>query len=348
MNLPIHSLNTRLITYLERENITLGLADGKMGFCIYFYYLSSVYTHTSYRKIAEKLLDDTFENVDAINSIDVKNGLAGIGLGINYLIKNNYVGGNVNIILKDIDDIIFKNLSYFKYSEKIDTLSIIHILYYLSVRLKNQKQGHENEYLFRELIIQTVNNLYERIDLSFYEEPLAYNIDYPLPQLLLVLSEIYQLNFYNYRLIKIIEELSYKVLSAFPVLHSNRLYLLWGMNAIQRQIKSKNWEKHIRLIHDQIDVDIILNQELRDKNIFVNNGYASIYYLMISLKNYFSPEQIKLYSERTLQKIESSAMWNVLQESQYFDRHKGLLSGFSGTALILNLIHGKKQNEHEN
>ena len=31
MDLPIHSLNTKLIAFLEKKNVSLGLADGKMG-----------------------------------------------------------------------------------------------------------------------------------------------------------------------------------------------------------------------------------------------------------------------------------------------------------------------------
>lgn len=337
MNLQIHSLNTRLINSLEKENISLGLADGRMGFCIYFYYLSSVYTNTNYKKIAGELLDDIFENIDTISSIDVKNGLAGIGLGVDYLIKNNYVKGNVNVILNDIDDVIFKNLSCSKYIEKIDTLSLMHILYYLCVRLKSQKVGDENEYLFRELIIQTVNNLYEHIDLSFYEEPFAYNIDYPLPQFLFVLSEVYTFNFYNYRLIKIIEELSYKVLPILPLLHCNRLYLLWGMNALNKKIKNKNWEQHIRLICRQIDMNTILFQELKDKDIFFSNGAVSIYLMLSNLTEMLHGTTNS--KNKILTRIKESRMWDLsISESQYLDKYKGMYNGYYGTILFGELV----------
>lgn len=336
MNLPIHSLNTKLISFFKREDISLGLADGKMGFCIYFYVSGRNERNREYEAVAEKLLDDIFENIDAVNSIDVKNGLAGIGLGVDYLIKNNYVKGNINVILKDIDDVIFRNLSYSKYYEKIELLSLIHILYYLCIRLESQKQGCENEYLFRELIIQTINILYERIDLSFYEEPFAYNIDYPLPQLLFVLSKIYSLDFYNYRLIKIIEELSYKVLSTFPILHSNRLYLLWGMGALNRLIKNKQWEKYTCLLKNQIDIETLLNQELRNKNIYFNEGITSIYYLINSLSNYFSREESDTIRKQTVAKINSSEVWNSLKDNpQYFESHTGLYNGFTGVSLLL-------------
>ncbi len=341
MDTPIHILNETLISSLKDTDMPLGLADGKMGICIYFYILSRYEKNKEYENIAENILDEIFENIDVVNSIDVKNGLTGIGLGIDYLIKNNYVKGNINAILNDIDDVIFKNISYSKYIEKIDALSLIHILYYLCVRLKSQKTDSENEYLFRELVIQTVNNLYERIDLSFYEEPFVYTIDYPVSQLLFVLSEVCSLNFYNYRLEKIVEELSYKILSIIPLLHCNRLYLLWGMNYLNKEIKDERWEKHIQLISSHIDMDIIIEQELMDKNIFFKDGFVNIY-LMISNLTYLLPD-ISYYKDKILWRIKESRMWNsLLSEYKYFDGHKGLYNGYCGTALFMRLVKNGK------
>lgn len=204
--------------------------------------------------------------------------------------------------------------------------------------MKDQKENSEEEYLFKELIIQTINNLYERVDLKFYEEPLSYTVDYPLPQLLFVLSEIYSFNFYRQRLDKIIEKLGCKTLSTIPLLHSNRLYLLWGMISLQKYIQDKNWEKHIKLIKEQIDIEVILNSELRDKNIFFNDGYASVYMLIMSLDNLFSFPLIERYTNRIYQKIWRSSIWQRLQDTKYFNAYRGLCSGFCGTILILNKI----------
>lgn len=336
MDFPVYSLNEKLITFLQKENIPLGLAEGKMGLCIYFYVLGRNLRNKEYEAVAEKLLDDIFENIGVINSIDVKNGLAGIGLGVDYLIKNNYVKGNINVILKDLDDIIFKNLSYPQYYEKIDSLSLIHILYYLCIRLKQQKQGSENDYLYRELIIQTVNNLYEHIIPTFYDEPFAYNIDYPLPQFLFVLSKLYSLDFYNYRLIKIIEELSYKVLSIMPLFHCNKLYLLWGMDALNKLIKDEHWEKHIVLLKEHIDITHILNHELRNKNIYFNDGITSLCYFINSLPDYFSREESDITGKQIVERINSSEVWSLLKDNpQYFENHTGLYNGFTGVSLLL-------------
>lgn len=336
MNTSIDSLNKTLISSLNNPTMPLGLAHGKMGICIYFFVLSRYEENKEYKSVADKILDEIFERISEIQSIDVKNGLSGIGIGIDYLIKNNYTRGDINKILEDIDDILFKNLSYPQYYEKIDTFHTTHLIYYLCVRLKDQKENSDEEYLFKELIIQTVNNLYERINISFYEEPLFYTLDYPLPQLLFVLSEIYKLNFYNYRIIKIVEELSYKVLSIIPILQCNKLYLLWGIDALNKQVNNINWERHIFLLKNNINIEHILCSEIRNKNIYFNDGLASIYYLIDSLSDYFDNSEINMTKKKIVDKIMSSNAWEQLKgNQQYFEMHTGLFNGFIGTSILL-------------
>lgn len=314
----------------------LGLAHGKMGICIYFFVLSRYEENKKYKSVADKILDEIFERILEIQSIDVKNGLSGIGIGIYYLIKNNYTKGNINKILEDIDDILFKNLSYSKYSEKIDSHSLIHILYYLCIRLKSQKKGSENEYLYQELIILTVNNLYEYLPPNFYDEPFAYNTDYLLPQFLFILSKIYKLDFYNYRIIKTVEELSYKVLSIIPILQCNKLYLLWGIDALNKQIKNIDWERHILLLKTNINIEHIFCKEIRNKNIYFNDGLTSIYYLIDTLSDYFDNNKINIAKKQIVDKIKSSNAWEQLKENQqYFEMHTGLFNGFIGTSILL-------------
>ncbi|HCT95233.1 MAG: hypothetical protein A2X19_02630 [Bacteroidetes bacterium GWE2_39_28] len=331
--------NKHLIQSLVKQDFPIGLANGKMGICIYLYITGRVESNEEYLSLADKLLDEITNHISGL-PVDVENGLGGIGLGVNFLAKSNYIKGNLNLILEDIDNVIFKNLSYTKFVEKIDVLSLIQILYYLYIRLKAQRKNSENELLLKELIISTINHIYEKIDLEFFEEYLFYSINYPLPQLLYVFSEIYSLEFYNYRLIKIIEELEHKILSVLPLLNSNKLYLLWGLDSLQRRIQNKNWEKQIKVIKDQINLDMIFDNELKDKNIFFNEGVTSIYFFINSLKDYFSPEYLYVYNTKILKKIESSTVWTLVpKEPQYVNSYLGLYGGLCGPALVLNLTH---------
>ena len=99
----IEILNTRIFN--EKGGDSIGLADGKMGLCIYFYYISRMYKSIEYKKNAELLIGGIFDKVVNINVYDIKTGLAGIGLGIDYLVENEYVKGDINDILEDVDEI---------------------------------------------------------------------------------------------------------------------------------------------------------------------------------------------------------------------------------------------------
>jgi hypothetical protein len=49
-----------------------------MGVCISFYWLGRYYNDTQYTNIAEKLIEEIFEQVSTVNSTDIENGLSGI------------------------------------------------------------------------------------------------------------------------------------------------------------------------------------------------------------------------------------------------------------------------------
>ena len=70
-----------------------------------------------------------------------------------------------------------------------------------------------------------------------------------MPQYLYVLSETYKLEFYNYKIIKLIEEAEVYILSIIPAINANKLYLLWGIYALTRQIDMPKLEEHKKLIH---------------------------------------------------------------------------------------------------
>ena len=331
--------NQKLIHLLDSSSISNGLASGKMGYCIYFYRLSRLLNNRHYESVAEKILCDLLPNIKNLNALDLSNGLSGIGLGIDYLIKEKYVQGDINHILRNVDDFIFAGLSYPQKQQRITLLDITYLLVYLNVRLKDQKKGSEQEYLFKELIIQTINSFYERIGLAFFEEPDTFTIDYPLPLFLYVLSLAYKHDFYNNRIEKIIGELSPKLLSILPTLHANRLFFIWGMNSIQKVINRKDWDDHILFLANTLNMELIVTDELRDKSIFLKDGLTGIYLIAEGMENNFSyPKKISEFKKKILSKISRSQVWEMMNTETYFSKKAGLLDGYCGVSLLLQTI----------
>lgn len=330
----LKTLNKKLESILLNDNISLGLYEGKMGVCIYYYYMYRETNDDYFRKIGEKILDEICSRIDTLDHLDVKYGLAGIGLGINYLIKGKYIEGDVNEILTSVDSKIFKYLSYISLDNDLDLFSMIHLLYYWYIRILDQKKDSNSDLLYKELVVQLLNLTYLRFleANSQQERALVYRIDYELPQFLYVLNCVFELNYYNSKIKYIINELYPIICSTYPLLHSNRLFLLWGMNHVNRDIITKEWMRHESLLYENIDVKTIIDVELKDKNIYFNNGVSSLYFIIQDLENRFMNNDYSLLEY----KIENAQVWNMLlKDDKYFKCHIGLFNGFCGTAISL-------------
>lgn len=328
--------NQQLISFAEQPQVPLGLFYGKTGWAIYLFEMSRIKCDKILETSAVNIISNVCFQIDSLKSIDLKDGLAGIGLGINYLIKKKFIAGNVNEILQDIDDRIYREVSYPASFGKIDTLSKIQIVYYFLVRLKELKPTSENSFLFKELIMESINSIHKSIETMSFEEPLSYNVEYLLPQLLFLFSSLFELKFYNYRLTRITDELSYHILSIFPRLHFNRLYLLWAMDKLNNLKQDKTWEKHINLLYNQLDVNCIINDEIPSYNIFFNDGLVSIHKLLSKLKCYYSTAQMVQFEKSIMHKIMTSGAWDKFAND--WSKCFGLYDGYSGTILSLNRI----------
>ena len=330
----INTINSLLASSFEQEN-SLGLSNGKMSGCIYFYVASRNQSNERYRKIAGKLLDDIFNGIGYIDSLDVRTGLAGIGIGLSYLANNKYVTGDINKVLGDLDDKIFKHLCDEKTYEINNNITVIQLLYYLYIRLTNLENIPEQKYLFEELTIHAINNIYEKTTSVFFYEPLSFNLDYKLPQFLLILEKISSLNFYNERIKKIMEELSFKILTIIPLLNSNRLYLLVAMKSIAKWFDINGWNKHMMFIEDKLELNTIYEQEFNYDNIYINNGYAGILLLLGKIMSLNNPIYIK-HKENLIRIINTHEVVKFQEEPKYLDSHKGLFNGITGVIMAIN------------
>lgn len=335
MNTWVDNFNIKAIDILNKvNNVPLNLGNGKMGLCIYYYYISRKENSALYKRTAEKLLNDVVENIQSIKSINITDGLAGIGMGISYLIKNKYISGSTNKILSDLDDEIFRKLTDTHFLQNIEISSLIQSLFYWTTRIKEQRKNSENEELFKGLVIDLINLLHFKLTKdSFDEKHLYYNfLSYELPQIHFILKRINDLDFYNYRISKIVEELLHQSYTRIPALNGSKLCLIWGLNETYKYQQSDSCKKHIEILKNELDINILLTKELRNKNIFLNDGCPSVFWLLVSLREYFSVNEFQNYLNLINTKIEKSEIWEEILEddNQDYSTKLGLLNGFSG------------------
>lgn len=81
----------------------LGLFHGKMGIVIFFAHYGRYVNSKLYNDFSEILLNEIFEEIYQMIDISFESGLCGIGWGIEYLLENNYIEGDSDEILSDID-----------------------------------------------------------------------------------------------------------------------------------------------------------------------------------------------------------------------------------------------------
>ncbi|MDR1719571.1 MAG: hypothetical protein LBR67_05545 [Dysgonamonadaceae bacterium] len=85
-----------------------GLHDGKMGIILFLYRYADYSNCKYYSEIADDMLDKVLRSI-ATTSPCFENGLAGIGLVVNCLIRKGYVDGDSNEVLQDVDKKIFSD-----------------------------------------------------------------------------------------------------------------------------------------------------------------------------------------------------------------------------------------------
>ena len=182
----------------------VSLFHGKMGLSIYFYHLYVIESNPEYHSKAEQLLDQIFQNDLSINQpIDVEDGLAGIGTGVTWLVKNRFIQGDLNELLEVIDDAIYRRMAFQNTPAHFSATELLHLTGYLYIRLKDQT-NKDLQIIYQDLIIKILNMLYSKIDDEFLNEYFSFSIyHYQLPVLLWLFSHLLEAGFYNDRIYKI-------------------------------------------------------------------------------------------------------------------------------------------------
>ena len=77
----------------------IGLFYGRMGIILFFVRYARISGLRQYEYLAEMLLEEIHKDMP----IQLASGLCGIGWGIEYLVRNGFMTGDTDKILKDID-----------------------------------------------------------------------------------------------------------------------------------------------------------------------------------------------------------------------------------------------------
>lgn len=88
-----------------------GLVHGKMGIAIFFFYYAQFSDNELFADYAMDLINEMLDQLHVNSPADYEKGMAGIGVGINYLIQNNFLIVE-NDICEDFDERMIRAVMY--------------------------------------------------------------------------------------------------------------------------------------------------------------------------------------------------------------------------------------------
>lgn len=340
----LKEINGYLLENANEEN-GLGLLHGKLGLSIYFYHLARKTENQEFHLVAENLVGELFEKLsEAKLPIDFENGLAGIACGISYLVNSDFVEADLDETLGELDDRVYKFLEVQKTNLPADLKSgILGYLTYCLVRLENSlKSGHtSNIYIFQKLGAELINQLGQLVEEEKLQErePQLFSLFWEFPIVLILLARSKRLQVNSKKIERIFDYLLPSLLSFFPRLHSNRLYLLLGIESVLKEIDSPDLRKHALFIKESIDKEVIFYSECKSLNICILDGVSGLRLIGEKLAELTGDKSIIPSNELIFHKINESVYWGEAEIYSSFKKSIGLVSGLSGIgwALLENL-----------
>lgn len=134
-----------------------GLWFGKTGIAIFLFHYAKQTKDKQYKEKAEELIDLLYTRIDTIDK-GIPNGIAGIGIGIEYLVQNGFCKGDTDDILEDFDIILRETVV----CEIHNVKSILNSAKYFKYRITNQtNKNNTQSFHIKFSIIQVIDILYE-------------------------------------------------------------------------------------------------------------------------------------------------------------------------------------------
>ncbi len=337
-----------------RENITnlividainkqedIGLLYGKLGAAIYsFEHTDAFDSNQKNKKFAENLIKVVYEKINDQMNMSISNGLPGMGLGFNFLVGQSYVEGNIDAVLEDIDNLIYKRIAYINKGDEVSTIGLIEVLIYLSVRFQKGLKNQINRSIFNNLATKIIDLIYINRTEYFYNEPVSFSVYYPIALYLFALGRFYKLGIHTFRIQKILEEISTKLFGMMPLLQANKLTLLYAISSINQILHIEGWQEYAKLLKSHLSIDWILSHEIRNKQIFFTDGAAGIY-MLLYFYNRENEDKFEFDEQIFYNKITSSLIWDKFESDSKFLSQRIGLDGYLGLKILLGHLQHK-------
>ena len=342
--------NTLLLNASFIDN--LGLMHGKMGIAIYFFHLARETKNQVYEDYAGELIDEIYEEISLTTPLNFENGLAGIGWGIEYLVREGFIDADTDEVLEEFDNRLTHELTYHT-PEDIGLLKgLTGYITYFHSRVKKSADKNDRAVANRKALLKAIDLLAKRITErhtvgnpeELWTEPDTFDIVWNYPAILWVLAELHETGIFGAETEQVINmiltPLKYKPF--FPRLQSNRLFLALVIEKLKlrkpEQFPVSSFDKLTQEILTGLDRGTIFN-ELTPDSAFLQNGTGGIAWiyrqLFLRTNNEHFREEFLYWNTRGFGFTETEqgyAGFYVDKENE--NKAFGLLEGLAGIGLI--------------
>lgn len=286
----IEKYNTWLLNY-QYEKLSLGLKNGEMGLCLYWFLQGKLFNNTSYKNLAIKVFLHVCDRISQGSNVDTSISLVEVGFGISSLVDKGYIRADINELLHEIDEKIFQSIYYGYFGGKKKTnndyTNFLWSLIYLCNRLEHGIASKRDGILYKNLLVEGINILEEEMRDEAIRDSISFSpFSNFLPLFIRLLNRAYQINVHTDKIRMIYKELEYKICSYVPYNEGNRIVLFGEMAQLLQLLDDLSLKKRMAhyntMLQKSIDVKNFINNELRSKQLFIQNGLSG---LILYIKN---------------------------------------------------------------
>lgn len=291
-------------------------------------------------KFADTILTECLTKASGIKESSIDDGLTGIGLAVMFLISNNYVEGDVDNVLEDIDAMLYKNLKNdsIKYGMSC-TSGLVGFLVYLVERLSLSQNKESLSYKLNAASFRTVVNklgdlLPRNLDNITKDVYTSAINDFPV--LFIYLKKAIDLGIYTDKILITIKLWSSYITTHIPYYNINKLYLTVSLAYLNGTIKNRQIEDYIQQLVFSINMDN-LYREVSTEIMNVNEGWCFVEVLLFTAERLFSGTNFAQECNKMHIRIQQqcNAKYNdALKEKTFQERDMYLLNGFIGIECI--------------
>lgn len=166
-------------------------------------------------------------------------------------------------------------------------------------------------------------------------EPALFSLLWDLPLLLILLADAKRLKISSNKIGRILDFLTPIISSLFPRLHSNRIYLLLGLESVLKEGSRSELRDHANFLSNNISVPKIIDEECKNLNILAIDGLTGLAFISRKLVRLTERFELFLPKERIVEKISKSEYWEDTGFYKEMKKNTGLITGLSGLGILL-------------